>query len=168
MWSACLLSRHSEYVSIFFGRVSVHCEDLEEVCWTVWWQASTLHLFSQLTDNVNGKLFITFIFISSYLFVLPTSFLRIPKTHNRTLLQVWHANVLHFCSFCKPTFSMATSEWDALCMCVSTASSRHDPVVKLTWLCVGQLQNRCWTPSWWQIYFSPPQRLDWLWGSTSE
>jgi hypothetical protein len=46
--------------------------------------------------------------------VLPTSFLRIPKTHNRTSLQVWHANALHFCSFCKPTFSGATREWDAL------------------------------------------------------
>jgi hypothetical protein len=54
------------------------------------------------------------IFILSYLFVLPTSFLRIPKTHNRTSLQVWHANVLHFCSFCKPTLSGATREWDAL------------------------------------------------------
>jgi hypothetical protein len=41
-------------------------------------------------------------------------FLRIPKTHNRTSLQVLHANVLHFCSFCKPTFSRATCEWDAL------------------------------------------------------
>jgi hypothetical protein len=35
-------------------------------------------------------------------------------------LQVWHANVnqheniLYFCSFCKPTFSKATFEWDAL------------------------------------------------------
>jgi hypothetical protein len=46
--------------------------------------------------------------------VLPTSFLRIPKTHNRTSLQVWHANILYFCSFCKPTFSGATREWDAL------------------------------------------------------
>jgi hypothetical protein len=25
-----------------------------------------------------------------------------------------HANILHFCSFCKPTFSGATGEWDAL------------------------------------------------------
>jgi hypothetical protein len=25
-----------------------------------------------------------------------------------------NANVLHFCSFCKPTFSGATREWDAL------------------------------------------------------
>jgi hypothetical protein len=41
--------------------------------------------------------------------VLPTSFLRIPKTHSHTSLQV-----LHFCSFCKPTFSGATREWDAL------------------------------------------------------
>jgi hypothetical protein len=52
--------------------------------------------------------------ILSYLFVLPTSFLRIPKTHNRTSLEVWHANVLYFFSFCKPTFSGATREWDAL------------------------------------------------------
>jgi hypothetical protein len=52
--------------------------------------------------------------ILSYLFVLPTSFLRIPKTHNHTSLQVWHANVLNFCYFCKPTFSGATHEWDAL------------------------------------------------------
>jgi hypothetical protein len=59
-----------------------------------------------------GKLVI--IFILSYLFVLPTSFLQIPKTRNRTSLQVWHANVLHFCSFCKPTFSGAAREWDAL------------------------------------------------------
>jgi hypothetical protein len=48
--------------------------------------------------------------------VLPTSFLRIHKTHNRTSLQVWHANVLYFCSFCKQTFSGATREWDALYM----------------------------------------------------
>jgi predicted anti-sigma-YlaC factor YlaD len=54
------------------------------------------------------------ILILSYLIVLRTSFLRIPKTHNRTSLQVWHTNVLHFCSFCKPTFSGATREWDAL------------------------------------------------------
>jgi hypothetical protein len=53
--------------------------------------------------------------ILSYLFVLPTSFWRIHKTHNRTSLQVWHANVLHFCSFCKPTFSGATREGDAQC-----------------------------------------------------
>jgi hypothetical protein len=46
--------------------------------------------------------------------VLQTSILRIPKTHNRTSLQVWHADVLHFCSFCKPTFSGATREWDSL------------------------------------------------------
>jgi hypothetical protein len=52
--------------------------------------------------------------ISSHLFVLPTSFLQIPKTHNRTSLRVWHANVLYFCSFCKPTFSGATREWDTL------------------------------------------------------
>jgi hypothetical protein len=52
----------------------------------------------------------------SCLFVLPTSFMWIPKTHNRTSLQVWLANVLHFCSFCKPTFSGATREWDALCV----------------------------------------------------
>jgi hypothetical protein len=50
----------------------------------------------------------------SYLFVMPTSFLRIHKTHNRTSLQVWHTSVLQFCSFCKPTFSGATREWDAL------------------------------------------------------
>jgi hypothetical protein len=31
-----------------------------------------------------------------------------------TSLQVWHTNVLHFCSFCKPTISEATREWDAL------------------------------------------------------
>jgi hypothetical protein len=54
------------------------------------------------------------IFILSYLFVLPTSFLRIPKTHNRTSLQVWHANILHFCYFCNTTFSGATRKWDAL------------------------------------------------------
>jgi hypothetical protein len=52
--------------------------------------------------------------LSSYLFVLPTSFMWILKTHNRSSLQIWLANVLHFCSFCKPTFSGATREWDAL------------------------------------------------------
>jgi hypothetical protein len=30
-----------------------------------------------------------------------------------------NANVLHFCSFCKPTFSGATREWDALCLAYS-------------------------------------------------
>jgi hypothetical protein len=64
-----------------------------------WEQASASHLSSRLTDNACGKLFV--IFILSYLFVLPTAFLWIPKTHNRTSLQVWHANVLHFYSFCK-------------------------------------------------------------------
>jgi hypothetical protein len=54
------------------------------------------------------------IFILSYIFVLPTSFLRIPKTHNRTSLQLWHANALYIFSFCKPSFSGATREWDAL------------------------------------------------------
>jgi hypothetical protein len=39
-------------------------------------------------------------------------FCEFPK-HNRTSL-VWHANVLYFCSFWKPTFSGATREWDAL------------------------------------------------------
>jgi hypothetical protein len=34
--------------------------------------------------------------------------------HNRTSLQVWHANVLHFWYFCEPTFSGATREWEAL------------------------------------------------------
>jgi hypothetical protein len=63
------------------------------------------------------------IFILSYLFVLPISCLRIPKTHNRTSLQVWHANVLHFCSFCKPTFSGAAREWDALYKLLKTASA---------------------------------------------
>jgi hypothetical protein len=29
-------------------------------------------------------------------------------------IQVWHANVLYFCSFCKPTFSGATFEWDTI------------------------------------------------------
>jgi hypothetical protein len=77
-----------------------------------WKQASTSHLSSPLTDNASGKLFI--IFILSYLFVLPISILRIPKTHNRISLQVWHTNILYFCSFCKPTFSGVTHEWDAL------------------------------------------------------
>jgi hypothetical protein len=31
-----------------------------------------------------------------YLFMLPTSFLRIPKTHNRTSLQVW---MQMYCTF---------------------------------------------------------------------
>jgi hypothetical protein len=79
---------------------------------TTWNQASTSHLSSWLTDNASGKLLI--IFILSYLFLLSTSFLRIPKTHNRTSFQVWNANILHFCSFCKPKFSGATREWDAL------------------------------------------------------
>jgi hypothetical protein len=79
---------------------------------TPWKQASTSHLSSPLTDNASGKLLI--IFILPYLFVLPTSFLRIHKTHNCTSLQVWHTNVLHFCSFCKQTFSGATREWDTL------------------------------------------------------
>jgi hypothetical protein len=54
--------------------------------------------------------------ILSYLilsFRVANFILRIPKKHNRTPLQVWHANVLHFCSFCKPTFSRATRKWDA-------------------------------------------------------
>jgi hypothetical protein len=80
---------------------------------TTWKQASTSHLSSRLTDNAIGKLLI--IFILSYLIFscwqLP--FCKFLK-HSRTSLQVWHANVLHFCSFCKPTYSRATREWDAL------------------------------------------------------
>jgi hypothetical protein len=45
--------------------------------------------------------------------VLPTSFLRIPKTQPHFITGM-NANVSHFCSFCKPTFSGATREWDAL------------------------------------------------------
>jgi hypothetical protein len=65
-------------------------------------------------------------FILSYLtfscYQLP--FCKFPK-HNRTSLQVWHANVLHFCSFCKPTFSGATREWDALYNDISAAHASH-------------------------------------------
>jgi hypothetical protein len=92
---------------------------------TTWKQESTSHLSSRLTDNESGKLLI--IFILAYLFVLPTSFLRIPKTHNHTSLQVWHANVLHFCSFCKPTIFGATREWDALYLC----NRLHEQVISL-------------------------------------
>jgi hypothetical protein len=40
-------------------------------------------------------------------------FCEFPK-HNHISLQVLHANVLYFCSFCKPIFSGATRECDAL------------------------------------------------------
>jgi hypothetical protein len=99
----------------------------KDVCCTVWWQASTSHLSSRLTDKASGKLLI--IFILSYLFVLPTSVLRIPKTHNRTSLQLWHAHVLHFCSFCKPTFSGATREWDALYISISLSGGLSGAVL---------------------------------------
>jgi hypothetical protein len=81
------------------------------------------HLASLLTTdwNVSGKqivqpsLAVFIIFILSYFSFsccqLP--FCEFPK-HNRVSLQVWHANVLYFCSFCKPTFSGATREWDAM------------------------------------------------------
>jgi hypothetical protein len=81
MRGACLLSRRSGDVSIFFGRASFHCEGLldywfhyelpEEVCWTVWWQASTSHHSSGLTDNACGKLLIIFILsfrVANFLF----------------------------------------------------------------------------------------------------
>jgi hypothetical protein len=90
-----------------------------------WKQASTSHR-------------IITIFILSYLFVLPTSFLRIPKTYNRISLQVWHANVLYFCSFCKPTFSGATREWDALSICLSVPIPRFQSQSHLT---TGGLQH---------------------------
>jgi hypothetical protein len=59
------------------------------------WKQASKHLASLLmTDwNVSGMqvtqsfLAIFIIFILSYLFVLRTSFLRIPKTHNRISLQ---------------------------------------------------------------------------------
>jgi hypothetical protein len=77
------------------------------------------HLASLLTtdwqcERQAGCVAVSFRLFLSYLFVLPTSFLRIPKTHNHISLQVWHANVLYFCSFSNPTFSGATSEWDTL------------------------------------------------------
>jgi hypothetical protein len=81
---------------------------------TTWNQANTSHLSSRLTDNVSGKLLIIFIFSCCQL-----PFCEFTK-HNRTSLQVWHANVLYFCSFCKPTFSEATREWDALYHIISS------------------------------------------------
>jgi hypothetical protein len=69
---------------------------------TTWKQASTLHLSSRLTNNESGKLLI--IFILSYLFVLPTSFLRILKTHKRTSLQVWMQMYFTFVLFVNQHF----------------------------------------------------------------
>jgi hypothetical protein len=65
-------------------------------------------------------------FSLSYLIFLccQLPFCEFPK-HNRTSLQVWHAHVLHFCSFCKPTFSGATRKWDALCMCGQYCCQAH-------------------------------------------
>jgi hypothetical protein len=86
-----------------FQRISIHLHyDVK----------ASKHLSSLVTtDNTSGKLLI--IFILSYLFVLPTSILRIPKPQPHFITGM-NANVLHFCSFCKPTFSGATREWDAL------------------------------------------------------
>jgi hypothetical protein len=87
--------------------ITGYIKNCQEVCWTVWWLAETRRRNAAFNFSVK-KL------ILSYVFVLSASILRIPKTHNHTSLQVWHANILHFCSFCSPTFSGATREWDAL------------------------------------------------------
>jgi hypothetical protein len=58
----------------------------------------------------DARCLLAFTIILSYIFVLPTSFLRISKTtalHYRYDMQMC-------CTFCKPTFSGATHEWDAL------------------------------------------------------
>jgi hypothetical protein len=68
---------HNEHS--LFQRISIHLHyDVK----------ASKHLAPLLTtaDNASGKLLI--IFILSYLIVLPTSFLRISKTHNRISLQV--------------------------------------------------------------------------------
>jgi hypothetical protein len=48
------------------------------------------------------------------LFVLPTSLFEFPKNTTAFHYRYDMQNVLYFCSFCKPTFSGATFEWDAL------------------------------------------------------
>jgi hypothetical protein len=107
-------------------------KEYQHIFTTMWKQASTSHLSSWLTDNASGKLLI--LFILSYLFMLSTSFMRIPKTHNRTSLQVWHANIMHFCSFCKPTFSGATRKWDTVFVQQIMIYARN------RWWCTKQLK----------------------------
>jgi hypothetical protein len=112
MRGACLLSRRSEDVSIFFGRASVHCEGLldywidyelpEEVCWTVWWPKPAVETLHSTLSSL------------SYLFVLPLPFCEFTKhttaLHYRYDMQIYCT----FFSFRKSTFSGATREWDAL------------------------------------------------------
>jgi hypothetical protein len=46
------------------------------------------------------------------------------------------ANVLHFCSFCKPTFSGATREWDALYNESAVLGSRGVAPYWSLWICL--------------------------------
>jgi hypothetical protein len=71
---------------------------------------SSSHLSSRLTDNASSKLLIIFILsfrVANFLFANSQNI----QPH---FITGRNANVLHFCSFCKSTFSGATREWDAL------------------------------------------------------
>jgi hypothetical protein len=75
---------------------------------TTWKQVSASHLSSWLTDNVSASRLRNHLFSCCQLPYVNS------QKKNRISLQVCRANVLYFCSFCKPTFSGATFEWDAL------------------------------------------------------
>jgi hypothetical protein len=69
-------------------------------------------LITRAASRLRSCLFSSWLSLS-YLFVSPTSSLRIPKTQ-LLFITGMIANILYFSSFCKPTFSGATREWDAL------------------------------------------------------
>jgi hypothetical protein len=104
---------------------------------TTWKQDSTSHLSSRLTDNASGKLLI--IFILSYLFMLPTSFLRISKTHNRTSLQIWMQMYCTFVPFVNQHFPglpasgthcIKLDQWDSVFLFANPQMSQGSITVK--------------------------------------
>jgi hypothetical protein len=108
----------------------------EEACWTVWWPkpvVETLH------STFSEKAYLIFSCCQ-----LPFS--EFPK-HNRTSLQVWYANVLYFCSFCKPTFSGATREWDALYKSGHYQWERNQPVSSSAGCVTSRSQPSCFSGS---------------------
>jgi hypothetical protein len=113
MRGACLLSRRSEDVSIFFGRASVHCEVLLNCWFRLEFQRRFVELFGG--RNPPSKRCIQFLVKKLILSFRVTNFL-FANTQNTQphFITGMNANVLHFRSFCKPTFSGATREWDAL------------------------------------------------------
>jgi uncharacterized CHY-type Zn-finger protein len=144
MRGACLLSRRSEDVSISFGRASVHCEDY-------WITGSIKNCQRRFVEKFGGKQaprtsphdWLTTRAASSWLSLSYLMF----RVANFLFANSQNTTALHyrydFCSFCKPTFSEATREWDALYFSNMPLLHEHHTFMMLAFLLLQISSNWC-------------------------